>query len=72
MSIQICSMRIQNTLEATSACILHSYAEFGTFFCCYSDIMEAPSVALCTFRMYRELLNVIQNMAGAAPFHIGA
>jgi hypothetical protein len=65
MRIQICSMHIQNTPRASSAWILCSYAQFRALFCCSSDIMEAPSVALCTFKMYRELLNAHSKYGGS-------
>jgi hypothetical protein len=58
-------MRIQNTLRATQreSCwltqgerILLADSQFGAFFYSSSDIMEARSVALSTFKMSRKLL----------------
>ncbi len=65
-------MHIQNTLRATQResykerRILLDVSQFGAFFSCSSDIMEAHKY-LGNCSMY------IQNMAGAALFyHIGA
>jgi hypothetical protein len=64
MYIKICSMRIQNTLGAILARILCSYAQFDAF-CWSSDIMEAPTVAPCTFKMRQELLNAHSEYGGS-------
>jgi hypothetical protein len=69
-------MRIRNAPGATSAIsivpillikrrgeFLLADSQFSAFFSCSSDIMEAPSPALCAF----------QNIVGAALFyHVGA
>jgi hypothetical protein len=39
--------------------ILLAGSQFGAFFSYSSDIIEAPSVAICAFKIWRELLYFI-------------
>ncbi len=67
-------MCIQNTPRATQ---LESYwfhkdrrilladSQFGLFSCCSSNIIEAPRVALCAFKMSRKLLNAHSKYGGS-------
>jgi hypothetical protein len=75
-------MRIQNTPRATQreshglmqeeANLIGCLPVWRIFFYS-SDIMEAPSVALCAFKMSQKLLNAHSKYGGAALFyHIGA
>ncbi len=45
--------------------ILLAVTQFGAFFSRSSDIMEAPSVALCAFKMSRKLLNAHSKYGGS-------
>jgi hypothetical protein len=76
-------MHIQNTPRATQhesywlvqgeANLIGYLLVWRALFSCSSDIMEAPSVALCAFKMSQKLQLRIQITAGAALFyHIGA
>jgi hypothetical protein len=67
-------MRIQNTLESNISMIpiklnerriLLADSQFDAFFCCSSDIKEMPSVALCTFKISRKLLNALSRYGGS-------
>jgi hypothetical protein len=40
-------------------------SQFGAFFTCSSDIIEAPSVALCAFKMSGKLLNAHSKYGGS-------
>jgi hypothetical protein len=46
----------------------YSYAQFGAYFCCSCNIKEAPSVALCAFKMCQELLNAHSKYGGSCSF----
>jgi hypothetical protein len=62
-------MRIQNTPRATQResywLILLAVSRFGAFFTCSSDIIEVPSVALCTFKMSWKLLHAHSKYGGS-------
>jgi hypothetical protein len=45
--------------------ILLADFQFGPFSCCSSNIMEAPRVALCAFKMARKLLNAHSKYGGS-------
>jgi hypothetical protein len=68
-------MRIQNTPRATQresywlvqgeANLIGCLPVWQAFFSCSSDIMEAPSVALCAIKMSRKLLNAHLKYGGS-------
>jgi hypothetical protein len=68
-------MRIQNTPRATQresywlvqgeANLIGCLPVWRAFFSCSSDIMEAPSVALCAFKMSQKLLNAHLKYGGS-------
>jgi hypothetical protein len=72
-------MRIQNTPRAAQ-CKSHwltqggeSYwliPSFAHLFSCSSDNMEAPSVALCAFKMSQKLLNAHSKYYGSCSIFI--
>jgi hypothetical protein len=64
----LCTFKILQEQHQQERCILLADSQFGAFYCCSSDIMEVPSVALCALKMCWESLMHIQNMAEAAIF----
>ncbi len=54
--------------------ILLAVTKFGAFFSCSSNIMEAPGVALCAFKISRKLLNAHSKYCRSCSlfFHKGA
>jgi hypothetical protein len=68
-------MHIQNTHRATQhesywlvqgeVNLIGCVPVWRAFFSCSSDIMEAPSVALCAFKMSRKLLNAHLKYGGS-------
>ncbi len=70
-----CSMRIQNTPRVTQhesywlvqgeAYLIGCLPVWRAFFSCSSDIIKAPSVALCAFKMSWKLLNAHSKYVGS-------